>query len=203
MITSREKFWIAFLLIGGLAMVFAMNRLSPEYQSKKNFEDCMEKIKDDPDMDCKRSAPSNHTAEVTRYTVYNKTKERIESELRQKEQAEREACYNSGKDIHLSFDIKDDYGYSCEQLAYINDHFIDQTDRLDSGYINYLRDGFFSDEHLNVQLYDYVTERVLATGQLVQSINYHLDCNDSKSGETVEYWSESKFVMYYVENCLK
>jgi predicted small secreted protein len=121
---------------------------------------------------------------------------RLENEIRQK-------CYDDGKDYNFSFDIKKDYNFSCKKIEYINDHFIDKTRQMDGGYISGYFSGLLSYGYIQGQLYEYVTERILATGQLVQNISYHLDCNNVKSNEQIDYYTESKFVMYYVEECIK
>ena len=140
-------------------------------------------------------------------------------------------CYYAGQYYNYTMDIIDDYGYTCPKLSYINDHFIDSTRQVDGGYIEGSSYGLFSYGHIKGQLYAYVTEGVLATGQLIEHIEYNLDCENSTLGpeesncyysiyytydgsynpqmscfrpetKQVDYYTESEFVMYYVDHCI-
>ena len=158
----------------------------------------------------------------------NRIKKVKEREIKQSQSQE---CYDKGQDFNYSFDIIKDYGFNCQKLAYINDHFIDKTRQVDGGYIDGSYSGFFSYGHIEGRLYQYVTEGVLATGQLVKSISYHLDCENSTLNpivlihncygygygrldgncnyvesrietKVINYYTESEFVMYYVNKCI-
>lgn len=111
-------------------------------------------------------------------------------------------CYNSGKDYAYNFSVFVNYNLTCSKVAYINDHFIDKTRQVDGGYIKGSYSGFFSSGHIEGHLYQYVTEGVLATGQLMKTLNYHLDCNNVTSNKVATYYSESDFVMEYVNKCI-
>jgi len=126
--------------------------------------------------------------------------QRAETErIRLEEQKQEEECYNNGADYNSSFDLIKDYGLSCKQINYINDHLIGQ--KTSGGYIQGSYSGFFSSGKIKGE--SYIITESLALGKLVQSIKYHLDCNKIKSNEIIDYYEESEFVNYYVENCLK
>jgi hypothetical protein len=154
---------------------------------------------------------SNHTNSChERWVVKSHAQDEIDRlywEKIHKENEERERirieCYNNGSDYNFSFDIIKDYGLSCNKLKYINDHFIDKSRQVDGGYIEGSYSGLFSYGHIEGQLYQYVTEQTLATGQLVQSTKYHLNCNNEESDRLTDFYTESEFIMYYVERCLQ
>jgi hypothetical protein len=156
------------------------------------------------------SEPSNLTnCYIKRYIVkshkqdlIDEEKFRIYREEQEEQRLAKELCYNSGYNFNKTFDISVDYGFSCKKLEYINDHLIDNTRKLSSGYIEGYNRGFFSYGYINGEFNQYVTERILATENLIQSIKYHIDCNGDKSEEEVIYYTEGDAVMYYVNNCL-
>lgn len=138
-------------------------------------------------------------------------------------------CFNSGQWFNQSFDIMKDYNLTCIKLQYINDHLIDKSRQMDGGYISGSYSGFLSYGQIEGKMYDYATEGVLATGQLPERIIYHIDCQNSTltkdyyqdsrwyAGDSnyvgmrdlsrsdikeIDYYTESEFVMYYVNNCI-
>lgn len=170
----------------------------------------------------------NHTEnEVKKLAQLDAEKERIDAEK------ERKACYEKGKNYNLSFDLIEDYGLSCEQINYYNDHLILGSQQKDGGSIEVKYNGFFSSRSTKVQLYDWINVEYLATGRLVKNTQYHEDCrgetlywqfqticNDGKvfpdevsscyggyfgqkETKIINYYTESDFVFYYVNNCLE
>lgn len=142
--------------------------------------------------------------------LINEENRRIAQEKTKEQQKIKQECYDNGEDYNISLDIINDYGYNCKKIEYINDHFIDKTRQVDGGYIEGSSSGFvlgytigFNSGYTSGKFYDYVTERVLATGQLVENTQFHIDCNGEKSNEKINYYTESEFVMYYVDNCIK
>lgn len=199
------------LMIFSIVIWFALNLvcgINCKVSSKLDFNS---------DTYCKEYYTSNLTNSLPSYVKASHKQDIIDAENNQRawEEQKRIAeqnrlCYEAGKDVAYSFDIKQSYGYNCQKLAYINDHFVDKTRQVDGGYIEGHQSGFgigiwgfgYSSGYIEGQLYDYVTERVSATGMLVQNISYHLNCNQIKSNEVIDYYTESEFVMYYVDNCI-
>lgn len=139
---------------------------------------------------------------------YSADKERAkESQARYEEEQRRnkeiQDCYNRGIDSIEQYDIIKDYNLTCAKLQYINDHLIDSTRKESAGYIDGHYSGFLSSGSIKGESYQYITERVLATGQLVQNMTYHTDCNFIRSNIKVDYYSEAEFVMYYVDRCIE
>jgi hypothetical protein len=169
------------------------------------------------DLYCNEYYTSNISNAFSSYEIrsHNQDKINAENRIKQQEEAAKQAeiqqkCYAAGKDYNLSFDIIKDYGYTCPKLQYINDHFIDKTRQVDGGYIEGSSFGMYagfgigiSSGYVEGKLYQYVTERVSATGQLVQNMKYHINCNEIKSNEIIDYYTESEFVMYYVDKCIQ
>lgn len=157
-----------------------------------------------------------------KYTVVNRTQQELDrqqglviKEQNRKQELENQICYNQGYDVNISFDIQKDYGYSCNQLEYINDHFVDQVDQKDGGYIKGSGSGFgfgvsyigigFGSSHSEIkgQFYEYIVTKVSATGHLVENVNYHITCKNETKNEVIDYYTEGEFVMYYVNNCIE
>lgn len=129
--------------------------------------------------------------------------DRAEQARIDKENAEAtKRCYDAGHFINETFEIGD-YGFNCAKIDYINDHLMDNFKQMDGGYISGRLSGLFSSGSVDGQMYAYVNDRVVATGKLVQNINYHLDCEDVKHNEQIDYFTEEEFVMYYVEECIE
>lgn len=91
----------------------------------------------------------------------------------------KEVLFVNASFYNYSFDIIRDYNLSCERIAYINDHFIGKSRQVDGGYIEGSYSGFLSVGHVEGHLYQWVTEGVLATGQLIKYIEYYLDAYNS------------------------
>jgi len=140
-----------------------------------------------------------HTFAQDKIDVENK---KIEYDKAVKEQNEEIACWRNGSFYNYTFDIIKDYNLSCSKLAYINDHLIDKTRQVDGGYISGQYSGFIARGHIESHLYQYVTEGVLATGTLVNNINYYTNCRNETKDKKISYYSESDFVMYYVNKCI-
>ena len=154
--------------------------------------------------------------------IGNRTQDKINKE-----------CYEEGKNINASFDLIEDYGFTCNQIEYINNHFILKSEQKDGGTIKGSSSGLFSSGHIEGKFYDWVNTDNLATGKLIKTAKYHLDCKDSTlfwkfqyicdsglvfPGETsncgngrnrikdtrkLTFYTESDFVMYYVDKCMK
>ena len=146
------------------------------------------------------SSSSSHEWEVRSHE-----QDRINAEIaaentaKEIERIEKEReCYDAGYDFNYSFDIVNDYNFNCNKLEYINDHFVDSTQKMKSGEWSYR--GFFS--RGSGESYQYVTERILATGDMIKYIEYHVDCNDKKHNEIINYYTEGDAVMYYVDSCI-
>lgn len=174
------------------------------------------------ELECYKQIKSNISSSVWKYTILNKTVQSLENQKReeQREQdtiraAQDKICYLAGTTINKSFDIHKDYGYTCKQLAYINDHFVDHVDQRDGGYIQGSGSGWaggvgpfgfmigHSSTSIEGKFYQYVVTQVSATGHLVQSLSYHLDCREDKHNEIIDYYTEAEFVMYYVDHCIE
>lgn len=136
-----------------------------------------------------RSHKADFLAEQERQVI---EKERKENEIKEKQ------CYDNGYDYHRDLDIIKDYGLSCQKIAYINDHLIDE--KVNGGYIKGSYSGFFSSGHIEGN-FDIMKDS-LATGQLVQNISYHVNCRNETTNEEIDYYDESEFVLYYVDRCL-
>ncbi len=121
---------------------------------------------------------------------------------KQEKQRIAKECYDAGYLVNESFTIRD-YGLNCKKIDYLNDHLQDNFERRDGGYVSSSYSGFFSRRSTKTQLYEYVNDRVLATGKLIENINYHLDCEEVKHREQINYFAEEEFVMFYVDNCIK
>lgn len=127
--------------------------------------------------------------------------ERIKEEKRQFKIKQKQ-CYDSGYFVNESFEVED-YGLTCKKIDYLNDHLMDNFEKRDGGYISGSYSGFLSRGSVKGKSYEYVNERVLATGMLIEDINYHVDCNEVKHNENVDYFTEEEFVMYYVDECVE
>lgn len=141
-------------------------------------------------------------------------------------------CYEKGENINASFDLIKDYGFTCNQIEYINNHFILKSERKDGGSIEGSTHGLFSSGHIEGKFYDWVNTENVATGKLIKTAKYHLDCKDStlfwksqyicdsglvfpdetsncgnghnrvKDTRKLTFYTESDFVMYYVDKCV-
>ncbi len=143
---------------------------------------------------------SHNGFELRSYSQDKINDEKVKKEYNKRIEEERlkQECYNNGKDYNFYFEIKEDYGYNCNKLKYINDHLIDSTKKLKSGEYTYR--GFFSSG--SGTQYQYVTERISASPDMIRSIKYHIDCNGNKLNEEIKYYTEGDAVMYYVDNCI-
>jgi hypothetical protein len=136
------------------------------------------------------------------WKIHNRTAETLAA---QKQQLQRQLVYEKEKQR-----LADDYGYTCAQLAYINDHLVDAVTQKDGGYIesssSSYNSGIFSSSRsshrLNVHLKQYVVTRVSATGMLLENWSYHTNCRDEKVDVIEDFYTEAEFVMYYVDNCV-
>ena len=132
--------------------------------------------------------------------------QRIEREKRYKEEEivrqKAQECYDAGNDYEINISIFEDYDLNCDKIAYINDHLIDSTRQEDGGYISGRYSGFLSSGSVKGEFKEYVTEGVLATGQLAKQLSYHLDCNGKQHNMNIKYYTESEFVMAYVDRCI-
>lgn len=141
-------------------------------------------------------------------------------------------CYYNGSDHQDSFDLIEDYGFSCKQIEYINDHFVQEIEKKGSGEINGELNSFFSYGYINGKSYQWINKENLATGNLIKNAKYHLDCKNStlfwkiqyicndgkvfpsetsqciggrnkiKDTKELEYYSKEDFIMYYVDRCI-
>lgn len=141
-------------------------------------------------------------------------------------------CYEKGKNINTSFDLVSDYGFTCNQIKYINDHFILKAEQKDGGSIEGNTRGLFSSGYIEGKFYDWVNTENLATGKLIKTAKYHLDCKNStlywkvqyvcsngkvfpeetsscynghntiRDTKILTYYTESDFVMHYANNCI-
>lgn len=159
---------------------------------------------------CVQTPHSNITYSGFFYQLKNSTEdeiERLEWEMERnniiKIREEAKQCYNDGYDVNLSFDIFEDYGLNCNKIKYINDHLVDEAQQRDGGYIKGSYSGFVSYGSMQGKSYEYVIENVLATGMLIEKLNYHVDCNEAKHNENIDYYDASEFVMYYVDKCVE
>lgn len=129
------------------------------------------------------------------------------------------SCYNKGYDYNESFDIFEDYNLTCSKVAYINDHLMDNFEKVDGGYIKGSYSGFLSSGYVEGKSYDYINDRVIATGKLIEKIEYHVDCENltkkwtlqhgwpgkkfvSEDTTKIDYFTEEEFVMTYVNRCI-
>lgn len=128
-------------------------------------------------------------------------RERVKEEQKQARLKQKQ-CYDSGYFVNESFKVSD-YGLTCKKIAYLNDHLMDNFEQRDGGYISGSYSGFLSHGSVSGKSYEYVNERVLATGMLIENINYHVDCNQVKHNEKIDYFTEEEFVMYYVNQCVE
>ena len=186
----------------------------------------------DKDLYCIKDYKSNITNSDFEYVARSHKQDKLNEEVRAQRQKEldesnkkNKECFDKGKYYNKSFDIFNDYNLDCKKLAYINDHLIDKSRQVDGGYIDGSYHGLFSYGHIEGRMYDWVTEGILATGQLVKNISYHLDCENSTLSlprddfehwtyqpqppktrddtKVIEYYTESEFVMYYVTKCIE
>lgn len=145
--------------------------------------------------------------------------------MQQVENQKIQACYDAGNDTVYHFDIINDYNLSCAKLAYINDHLVDNYVAKNGGYISSYYHGLLSSKQVEVHLTQWVNERVAATGQLVDNITIHTDCNNASTVKyddafrdlnkhqactfldcfvpRITYYSTADFVMYYTERCIE
>lgn len=132
-----------------------------------------------------------------------KEKQRQEN-LEDKRQAlkEEQECYDAGTDIEREYSLFDYYNLTCPQMEYINDHLIQEWEKRDGGHVKTERNGFFTSSSTETQLYQWVELELLATGKLLASESYHLDCNDQESERKETYYDVSDFVMMYVRECV-
>ncbi len=162
---------------------------------------CNIKEKFNEDMYCSKYYKSNLSNSGYDWVERSHEADRIYLLEQAEKDKEVQKCYDSGRFVNESFTIKD-YGLNCRKIDYLNDHLMDDFERKDGGYISVVRNGFFTYTKTEAQLYEYVNDRVLATGKLVKDIKYHLDCNEKKHNEQINYFTEEEFVMYYVERCI-
>jgi len=92
-------------------------------------------------------------------------------------QQQRKECYEQGQFYNLSFDLRADYNFTCEEIDYINSHLIIRSERKDGGSIKAEYRGFLSSHTVDTKLYDWVNTHNLATGKLIKTAYFHLDCN--------------------------
>lgn len=135
----------------------------------------------------------NHTIDKLRQEEYN-TARSLE--------AQRRECSLSGKDYNEIFDLIQDYNLSCERIKYINDHYVTSAEKRDGGYIKGVSSGFFSSGNVKGKFYSWVQTENLATGRLVKEVDSHLNCNGIVDSKVFTYYTESDFIMYYVNNCV-
>lgn len=161
------------------------------------------------------------------WKVRSHEEDRINSEKRaeekrkiDEEQQKKIACYASGYDYNESFDIFDDYNLTCKKIAYLNDHLMDNFEKKDGGYIRGSYSGFLSHGSVEGKSYEYINERIVATGKLIENIKYHVDCENStnkyilthdyhrgtyfqpQDTTKIDYFTEEEFVMTYVDRCI-
>jgi hypothetical protein len=169
----------------------------------------------------------NHTLDA----INKKAREEATAK-EQKEQEERKACYDAGKDYNLTFDLIEDYNLSCAKIQYLNDHFLLSAEQKDGGYIDGSSYGLFSSGHIEGKFYDWVNTEVVATGKLVKEMKFHLDCKnstmfwrsvlrcsdgkifpdeinycengvDATNTTKIIYYTEADFVVYYTDRCIR
>ncbi len=188
----------------GLFLIFSImdwatgNEMSCKISSLKSSE-----------LYCLQIPTSNMSNGGYHWEQFNKTEQKIardnyvrkQEELRKEKEAE-QICYNQGYDFEMSFDIMEDYGLSCPKLKYVNDHFIDNFEKKNVGYIRGSYSGFLSHGSLDGEFYQYINNKIMATGNLVENISYHVDCEGTKHNEQIDYYDTGEFVMYYVEECI-
>ena len=161
------------------------------------------------------------------WKVGSHEEDRINAEKREEEKIiwrekydKKIACYNEGYNYSESFDIFEDYNLTCRKIAYLNDHLMDNFGKKDGGYIRGSFRGFLSSGHVEGKSYEYINDRVVATGKLIEKIEYHVDCEnstnkftlvsdyhrgwyfDSEDTTKIDYFTEEEFVMAYVDECL-
>lgn len=159
---------------------------------------------------CMKTYRTNFTNEFPHWEIRNRTQDTIDMQaaeaayLRAKqEEIRQQACYAQGYDVSYVFDVLENYNLSCQKIAYINDHLITHPEQHDGGYIEGSYSGLISSGHLRGNLYSWVNQEVLATGQLVQNVSYHVDCEGKETEKIVDYYTENEFVMYYVDHCIQ
>lgn len=129
-------------------------------------------------------------------------------------------CFDKGKFYNESFDLKKDYGLTCEKIKYLNDHFVLGSEQKDGGYVRGSYSGFVSHGYVEGRLYDWVATENVATGLLVKEMSFHLNCNNETTRwvwdhdywyedgikqidtKKIIYYTEADFVMYYINNCV-
>jgi len=192
---------LGLILIGLLGLLF----------SNSNRLKCDGQVGSDPELYYQKNYWSNMSISGYSCKIGNYTLDQLNYDVmvleRKRERliaAEREQCYLAGRDYDFKFDLIEDYGFSCEQIGYINDHFILSSESKDGGSIDGRYSGFLSSGRIEGQFYDWVNTENLATGKIIKQTSYHLDCEDSmRDTKVVNYYSESDFIMYYSDHCLK
>lgn len=201
------------LFILGLALFLVL--ISPFINLVHGYS-CKIKASQDDDLYCKLQYSeklyyTNVTGNFKKEWVLRSYKADAEAEAQRQaeiENARIEAeknriCYEAGYEINESFDIMEDYELTCPKLEYINDHFVDNIQKLDGGYIKGDINGFLLWGDIGGQLYNHVVTRISATGQLVQSYNSWVDCAGTHHNVKIDMYNEAEFVMYYVNNCVE
>lgn len=153
-----------------------------------------EYIGNNPDLYCSYDYLSNDSyfygADECVSVVHNATQERI---AREKVAAEAQAaaivqaCWDNGTSWNESYDLISDYNYTCAELKYLNDHLVDNYVAKDGGRIMNSYHGLLSSNTVDVQIIQYVNERISATGQLPKMIRFHKDCNGNVTVERQDY----------------
>lgn len=196
--------------------------------------------KDNPELYYYKAYASNASNDMRyRCRVGNHTENQLIEQARQEQQkinemkqAERKACYDKGQDYNVTLDLRGDYGFTCEQIEYVNDHFILGSERKSAGDVEIRHRTFFTSHTTKVKLYDWVNTEYLATGKLTKNAVYHRDCDgntlywkpqticdngkifpdevsycggaQTKVRDTMQktFYTEADFIMYYVDNCI-
>ena len=136
-------------------------------------------------------------------------KRTIKAEEKAVVRLEKKQCYDEGSFHNFSFDLLKDYNFSCEVIDYYNSHLILGSERHEAGKIYGNVEGLFVYGTIKGQLYSWVNNEYLATGQVVKNISYHIDCNNKtvswngKETKKIIFYSEKDFVNYYVNNCIR
>lgn len=156
---------------------------------------------------------SHYNCEIRNITKMQLDKEAAEIKAENMRQLRLEwiECYDKGESHNYTFDLKEHYGYSCEQLEYINNHFILGAEQKDGGNLEGSFSDFLSSGHIKGEFFDWVNVENLATGQLIKEVSYQINCDNITlhpvdkflGGKEISYYNEADFVMYYTENCLK
>jgi hypothetical protein len=145
---------------------------------------------------------------------------------------QRRDCYEAGQYHNHTFDLMNDYDFSCDQIEYMNDHFILELEQKNAGSIKGSSSSFFGYGKLEGQFFQWINAEHLAVGQLPKQISYHLNCDNTttfwrvqklctngkifpdevssctlaKEGlldtTRVQYYTKSDFIMYYTNKCI-